>query len=86
MSAPKPPQLQVEQDQEAALIAKYGMRPKLSPRLLAKVYRARHTSFCIGDCMHSAHCKSILNLSNHSLHCPGKAGGICTEGWVFDAM
>ena len=34
---PKPPSLQIEQDQEAALIAKYGMRPKLSPRLLAKV-------------------------------------------------
>lgn len=33
----KPPSLQIEQDQEAALIAKYGMRPKLSPRLLAKV-------------------------------------------------
>ncbi len=34
---PKPPSLQIELDQEAALIAKYGMRPKLSPRLLAKV-------------------------------------------------
>ncbi|CAL8469731.1 g9273 [Coccomyxa elongata] len=33
---PKPPSLQIELDQEAALIAKYGMRPKLSPRLLAK--------------------------------------------------
>ena len=37
MAAAKPPPLQIEQEQEAALIAKYGMRPKLSPRLLAKV-------------------------------------------------
>ena len=39
MGAAKPPALQVDQEQEAALIAKYGMRPKLSPRLLAKVHR-----------------------------------------------
>ena len=39
MAAAKPPTLQVDQEQEAALIAKYGMRPKLSPRLLAKVRR-----------------------------------------------
>jgi hypothetical protein len=37
MAAAQPPSLQIDQEQEAALIAKYGMRPKLSPRLLAKV-------------------------------------------------
>lgn len=37
MAAPKPPPLRIEDEQEAALIKKYGMKPKLSPRLLAKV-------------------------------------------------
>ena len=37
MAAPKPPPLNIEEEQEAALIKKYGMKPKLSPRLLAKV-------------------------------------------------
>ena len=37
MAAPKPPPLRIEEEQEAALIKKYGMKPKLSPRLLAKV-------------------------------------------------
>ena len=37
MAAPKPPTLRIEEEQEAALVKKYGMKPKLSPRLLAKV-------------------------------------------------
>ena len=41
MAAPKPPPLRIEEEQEAALIKKYGMKPKLSPRLLAKVGMGR---------------------------------------------
>ena len=47
MAASKPPPLRIEEEQEAALIKKYGMKPKLSPRLLAKVGGAgcpRHPS------------------------------------------
>ena len=49
MAAAKPPPLQIEQEQEAALIAKYGMRPKLSPRLLAKVQQSTRGSKCKTD-------------------------------------
>ena len=51
MAAAKPPSLQIEQEQEAALIAKYGMRPKLSPRLLAKV----QLHLAAWNCSHRTH-------------------------------
>jgi len=47
--APKPPPLRIEEEQEAALIKKYGMKPKLSPRLLAKVGRCKSPQGPIAD-------------------------------------
>ena len=69
MAAPKPPPLRIDEEQEAALIKKYGMKPKLSPRLLAKVGRAGLSQASLLPKHKTYKTQSILERSQRHLAC-----------------